>query len=243
MKNQTSASPGAGLRSRTAVVSEIYASLQGEGPHAGERQVFLRLAGCPLRCHYCDTPASLTAQGHASFSVDDIVREVRAAAAPDNVRTVSVTGGEPLAQVPALEEILPALRAAGFRVYLETAGVHPDALQRVIDFCDVVSMDLKLPSAVGRAFWEEHRAFLRIARPKVFAKMVVASNSTLGEIAAGVDLLAERPSPLLVLQPASPVPGADAPSPGLIADAAALARARLPRVLIQPQLHKIWNVR
>src|SRR5256885_15854154 len=41
-----------------APVLEVFASLQGEGHHAGEPQVFVRLAGCPLRCRWCDTPGS-----------------------------------------------------------------------------------------------------------------------------------------------------------------------------------------
>lgn len=242
MKNRDMIS--ATMAVRTAYVSEVYASIQGEGPFAGERQVFLRLAGCPLRCHFCDTPGSLTARGHSSLDVDEIVALVREAALAQKIRTVSVTGGEPLAQARFLETVFPRLKEEGFRVYLETAGVHPEALSRVIEDCDVVSMDLKLPSAVGRVYWNEHRAFLKIALGKAFTKMVVAADSTASEIAAGVSLLAEFSSPpLLVLQPASPVPGVRAPSPGQIAEAVALGRARLPRVLVQPQLHKIWNIR
>ena len=43
----------------TGNVSEIFVSFQGEGLHAGRRQLFVRFAGCPLRCRYCDTPESL----------------------------------------------------------------------------------------------------------------------------------------------------------------------------------------
>ena len=48
------------MRSDRANVSEIFVSFQGEGVHAGRRQLFVRFGGCPLRCRYCDTPESLT---------------------------------------------------------------------------------------------------------------------------------------------------------------------------------------
>ena len=43
-------------------VTEIYSAVQGEGPFVGERHLFVRLGGCPFRCHYCDTPAALVPQ-------------------------------------------------------------------------------------------------------------------------------------------------------------------------------------
>jgi len=224
-------------------VSEIFESVQGEGPYAGERQVFLRLAGCPLRCNYCDTPGSLVAKGHERATVDDIHRRV-VKVAGQRVKTVSVTGGEPLTQHRLLVELLPKLRRSGFRIHLETAGIYPERLSEIIDFCDVVSMDIKLPSATGKQLWTEHRKFLAVAGDKTVAKVVLEKRSTGAEISAVVKLLAERKTPpLLVIQPATPIPPrAEAPSADQVADAYERANARLERVLVMPQQHKIWNV-
>lgn len=224
-------------------VSEIFESVQGEGPFAGERQVFLRLAGCPLRCNYCDTPGSLVARGHEKVAVDDIHRRV-VKVAGKRVRTVSVTGGEPLAQHRFLAVLLPRLRKSGFRIYLETAGIFPDRLAEIVDLCDVVSMDLKLPSATGKKHWADHRKFLAVAGDKAIAKVVLEKRSTGLEISTVVNLLAERKNPpLLVIQPATPIPPrASAPSADQVADAYARARKKLERVLVMPQQHKIWNV-
>jgi organic radical activating enzyme len=226
-----------------AYVSEIFASVQGEGPFTGERQVFLRLAGCPLRCNYCDTPNSLVAAGHERVSDEEALRRI-VRLAGKKIRAVSVTGGEPLAQARFLKDLLPRLKKKGFRVHLETAGMLPTALAQVVDYCDVVSTDIKLPSATGKALWREHKRFLQIAGAKAYAKMVLEKRSTAAEVDRAVDLLrSEKPSPLLVIQPATPMPGrAEAPSAEQIAEAFDRARRRLPHVLVMPQQHKIWQV-
>lgn len=229
----------------SAFISEIYASVQGEGPHAGERQVFVRLAGCPLRCSYCDTPGSLTARGHKRFSVDEALAKIIAAARPKSIRTVSLTGGEPLAQPLFVGALFKELKKRKFRTYLETAGIHANALASVARFTDVVSMDMKLPSATGKSLWKEHAAFLKAGRGKIFVKIVIEKKSKPSEIMKAVDILSKsRPTPLLVLQPATPIEGqTSAPSPDQIADIYAMANRRLPRVLVMQQQHKFWGAR
>jgi len=140
-----------------APVMEVFASFQGEGLYVGQPQVFLRLAGCPLRCRWCDTPGSWAIRPDASARVDAVEgphREERLASPfqaalwvssvePGEPRTVSVTGGEPL----IWPEFVRALRTmlAPRRIHLETAGAHPEALARVLEHVDHVSLDLKLP--------------------------------------------------------------------------------------------------
>ena len=96
-------------------ITEVFLSLQGEADTVGWPTVFVRLTGCPLRCHYCDTAYAF--YGGRWRSVDDVVAEVRAFGA----RHVCVTGGEPLAQ-PNVHRLLAALCDAGHSVSLETSG-------------------------------------------------------------------------------------------------------------------------
>lgn len=96
-------------------VNEIFYSLQGEGRHAGTPAVFLRLAGCNLRCPFCDTQ-------HESFSEmteADIVRQALTYPA----RTIVITGGEPTLQLNAT--LTRLLHEAGFAIHLETNGTRP----------------------------------------------------------------------------------------------------------------------
>src|SRR5262245_26917381 len=150
-------------------VSEIFCSFQGEGLFAGRRHVFLRLAGCNLRCAYCDTPDSL--ERTSSCTVHDLDGAPRSLAnplAPDRlsallapflsapgVHALAVTGGEPLLQTGFLAETLLATRPR-VPVLLETNGTYPRRLPAVLDLIDIVSMDVKLPSNSGEpASWSE----------------------------------------------------------------------------------------
>ncbi|MBO5667598.1 MAG: radical SAM protein [Lentisphaeria bacterium] len=112
-------------------VVETFASIQGESTHAGRKCFFIRLAGCNLRCNYCDTVYAW--DGGTARSVDFLVREVK----NSGLDLVEVTGGEPLihAETP---ELLQALLDAGKEVLLETngsvsiAGI-PAAVRKILD--------------------------------------------------------------------------------------------------------------
>ena len=99
-------------------VSEVFASVQGEGADAGRPCSFVRLAGCNLRCAYCDSAYALAEGQHRS--VDEVLREVLSHGVP----LVCVTGGEPLLQAEAVP-LMDRLLARGLRVLLETNGSLP----------------------------------------------------------------------------------------------------------------------
>lgn len=79
-----------------AQVIEIFKSVEGEGPFAGCSTVFVRLAGCNLKCAWCDTLKSHNSAGGTSMSIDDIIAEVLKVGGAHNNTNLSITGGEPL---------------------------------------------------------------------------------------------------------------------------------------------------
>ncbi|TLS65996.1 radical SAM protein [Mariprofundus erugo] len=81
---------------------------------------FVRLAGCPLRCTYCDTPQAIPTDSGEWMRIADVVDEVRRRARP----LVLVTGGEPLAQRNCAQ-LLSELLTMGSLVQLETSGAYP----------------------------------------------------------------------------------------------------------------------
>ena len=118
-------------------ITEIFYSLQGETNTVGVPTVFIRLTGCPLRCHYCDTAYAFT--GGSKLTVQQILEQVKAY----NTRYVTVTGGEPLAQ-PGCLELMSKLLDRGYQVSLETSGALDVS---GVDSRVVKVMDLKTPSS------------------------------------------------------------------------------------------------
>jgi 7-carboxy-7-deazaguanine synthase len=121
----------------TLKISEIFFSLQGEASRVGQPTVFVRLAGCPLRCQWCDTDYAFT--DGQRMTIADILAAVSAHPA----RQVCVTGGEPLAQEACLS-LLTILCDAGYDVSLETSGALP--IERTDPRVSRI-MDLKAPSS------------------------------------------------------------------------------------------------
>jgi 7-carboxy-7-deazaguanine synthase len=118
-------------------ITEIFFSIQGEAQTVGKPTVFVRLTGCPLRCHYCDSEYAF--YGGERMSLDDIMAKVMSYGAT----YVCVTGGEPLAQ-PEARTLLAQLCENGLQVSLETSGAL--AIDNIDPRVSVV-MDVKTPSS------------------------------------------------------------------------------------------------
>ncbi len=238
-------------------LSEMFVSFQGEGLHAGRRQLFIRLAGCNLRCRYCDTPDSLErVSTYRVYNHDGSSREVRnpvsasealADALPlldfEPVDGVSITGGEPLMQAEFLVELLADPRLPRPRL-LETNGMLPIPLGAVLSAVDVVSMDIKLPSNSGeRSFWEPHERFLSVAGDKAYVKVLVDAATDLGEVERAAELVSERaPRASLFLQPICDAAGRIDLDQQAMTRFFAAARRRHGDVRFLPQAHKLLNI-
>lgn len=130
--------------SLTLNVFSIFFSVSGEiglWPQ-GMPVVFVRLAGCNLRCSYCDTPKSLEASpnGEDSMRVFDIVQEVE----KFSCKRVLITGGEPLMQ--NVTPLLQMLKNKGFEICIETNGSIPFKKYSK-ELVDRLIVDIKLPSS------------------------------------------------------------------------------------------------
>ncbi len=112
---------------------EMYDSVQGESTLAGLPCTFIRLAGCPLRCTYCDTPKAIPTDSGQWVDIDEIVKQV----SENNRPLVLVTGGEPLAQRHC-NTLLKRLSELNCFVQLETSGAYsiaslPAGIRRIVD--------------------------------------------------------------------------------------------------------------
>jgi len=112
---------------------EIYKSIQGESSFAGRPCIFVRLAGCNLRCSWCDSEYTFT--GGYKLSEDEIMAEIEKLAP---VRLVEFTGGEPLLQEREVVPLMERLLGSGYELMIETSGERPvetvpKAVHKIID--------------------------------------------------------------------------------------------------------------
>jgi len=234
--------PEPGAMTRTAPVLDVFVSRQGEGVCVGDEQLFIRFSGCNLACDYCDTPESIPQGRGQAKDLSALLRDVERLSGGRSL-PVSITGGEPLLQVEFLKVLIPALKERGHRVYLETNGTLPKALEKVIDGCDWVSMDFKPASAVGRSVWEAHKWFLEAGGQKVFVKLVLTDQTTDAEVRQAVDLIAGvRRSIPLILQPATAWGASQSMPLARVVSCWTAAVQQLADVRVLPQIHRIWGI-
>ena len=144
-------------------VFEIFYSLQGESSRVGLPTIFIRLSGCPMRCHYCDTAYAF--QGGSMMGMDDIMSSIK----KYDTRYVTVTGGEPLAQKEVLN-LLKTLADSDYEVSLETGG---GLSIKEVDPRVKIILDIKTPESgeEKKNHWEN----LEIIDSKDEIKFVICS--------------------------------------------------------------------
>jgi len=157
-------------------VSEIFYSIQGESTHAGLPCIFVRLTGCNLRCHWCDTEYAF--QGGERMTLEAVEAEIQR----HPCRRVEFTGGEPLLQAEGVAALARRLLDRGYTVMIETSGerdvaILPPAVIKIVD--------VKCPgSGEGGTFqmgnlrhlqpWDELKFVLRDRADYEFARDFVA---------------------------------------------------------------------
>jgi 7-carboxy-7-deazaguanine synthase len=164
-------------------ISEIFYSLQGEGFLAGLPSVFIRLAGCPLRCRWCDTKYAWDESAGQDYGIAEIVETIQ----KWPCKFVVITGGEPMTN-PDLPQLAQQLKAAGRHITIETAGiVFVPKLP-----CDLMSISPKLSNSTPddlrlAAIHEDSRLDIAVLRELIDSynyqlKFVVDGEADLAEI-------------------------------------------------------------
>jgi 7-carboxy-7-deazaguanine synthase len=112
---------------------ELYKSVQGESSFAGVPCIFVRFAGCNLRCSWCDSEYTFT--GGKPFTEDEVVAEIEAL---QPCKLVEFTGGEPMLQARELLPLMQRLLDSGYTLMMETSGERllaevPKAVHKIVD--------------------------------------------------------------------------------------------------------------
>ena len=247
------------------LVSEVFSAIQGEAALVGERQVFVRLTGCNIRCAYCDQPEALErvagpcrverTAGRRDWSVeasplglDRVVEAVGSLWDQVPHHSISLTGGEPLLQGTRVEGLVDRLAAQGWPVMLETNGTLLPPLRRIGSQVAYVSMDVKLRSVDGEmvAATTQSRFLAEslASGATTWVKIVLGPDTDVDEFDAAIAMVAAasagRDAPVEVfLQPVTPFAAVlRAPTPDQVLELHERALRIHPRVRVVPQTHK-----
>ena len=184
------------------IVNEIFYSLQGEGTLTGVPSIFVRLAGCPLRCQWCDTKYALDNAAGEQYQIEDVLQAVKQW--PSSY--VVITGGEPMVN-PELPQLVDRFKAAGKHITIETAGIAyiPDMP------CDLMSISPKLSNSIPKneklaTVHEDSRLVLEVLSELIEnyeyqLKFVVDSFSDLQEIEQTLEQFQNVDSQKVMLMP------------------------------------------
>jgi len=178
------------MSEKNMIINEIFYSLQGEGSLAGVPSVFVRLAGCPLRCKWCDTKYAWDENAGDQYSINDIKQKVLSYPCDHLV----ITGGEPMSN-QAIPELVDCFAKENMHITIETSGIKfIEGLQ-----CDLMSISPKLsnstPNEAEIAKEHEQKRFAPKQLQKLIdsyqyqLKFVVDTAGDLDEIANCLDNL------------------------------------------------------
>lgn len=230
-------------------ISEVFTSLEGEGVLLGTKTLFVRLAGCPFRCGYCDTDYALPMDSGTEYGMDEAFELVRGSLERGTFK-VNFTGGDPLVQHEAVAELARRVRGeAGTPTYLESSCYDAARFRAVLPHMDYVKAELKTADS---GFVDEARypalleSALECLRASValgtftYVKIVVGASTPAAHLAdlVGRALEAAPGGAGLSGMVIQPVTGRGAPSLGHLLRLYDAARPLYEDVRVVPQLHK-----
>jgi len=228
-------------------LSEIFTSIEGEGVFVGTKTLFVRMAGCHLKCRWCDTGYALSMLSGSRYSVAYVKQLIAERIEPFTYK-VNFTGGEPLIQYEAVIELAKFVRGRGLRTYLESSCYDSTKFAKLIPYIDICKVEFKMSdSNVVDAnhyadLLQNEIMCLRISvnlRKISYIKVVVTKSTSFDEFDDLVNNIFRKiyPSDIIgfVIQPSS---GFDEPSIDELVRCYDTVCPYYPEVRIIPQSHK-----
>ena len=121
---------------------EIFTSVEGEGILYGTKTLFVRLAGCPFTCFYCDTKESLPLDSGKEYDIQEASQLIDSNLKKQTYK-VNFTGGDPLIQHEAVAELAKHVQSKKIPTYLESSCFDSDRFNHVLPFIDIVKIEFK----------------------------------------------------------------------------------------------------
>ena len=168
---------------------EIFTSVEGEGIFYGTKTLFVRLAGCPFTCFYCDTLAALPLDSGNQYDIKSACKLI-----DDNLEKntfkVNFTGGDPLLQHTAVAELAKYIQSKNIATYLESSCFDSAKFDHVLPFIDLIKIELKTKDSkfvdekhyenlISNALQCLHSSIS--SKKKTFIKIVVSARTTVDD--------------------------------------------------------------
>lgn len=234
-------------------LSEIFTSIEGEGPFFGTKTMFVRMAGCHLKCHWCDTTYALGMNSGMSYSMSQVKDLIIKQLQPSTYK-INFTGGEPLIQYKAVAELAKFVKQKkGLRTYIESSCFDSSRFAKVLPYVDICKIEFKMSDSkvVKRENYNDllhnETKCLNLAvsqRKNTFVKIVVTNSSDLIEFRNLVNEILQNANARdlmgFVIQPSY---GVDEPVLDKLLSFYDCVYPVYEEVRIVPQLHKLIGVR
>jgi len=229
---------------------EIFTSVEGEGILYGTKTLFVRLAGCPFTCFYCDTKESLPLDSGTEYSIDDANRLIDSNLKNQTYK-VNFTGGDPLIQHEAVALLAKHIQDKKIPTYLESSCFDIDRFNHVLPYIDIVKIEFKTKDSdfVDSKHYEKLISHTMKclessvkSKKTTYIKIVVSSKTKPGEFTKLVEeifkIISKDDIDGFIIQPTY---GISEPSLELLLELYDLVYPHYIDVKVVPQLHKFIN--
>lgn len=236
----------------TIQLSEIFTSIEGEGILFGTKTLFVRMAGCHLKCRWCDTSYALPMYSGNSYSLDYVKRLITDHLQPFTYK-VNFTGGEPLVQHEAVIELAKFVKEKGLTTYLESACYDSDRFVKLLPYIDICKVEFKMSDSkvvdmnhYDELLQNEIRCLMASVRNHkiTYIKIVVSNSTDSKELAKLVENIFQRVNTSdiggFVIQPSDMI---DKPTTEHLLKLYDIVCPHYSEVRIIPQLHKQMGAR
>ena len=226
---------------------EIFTSIEGEGILYGTKTLFVRLAGCPFTCFYCDTKESLPLDSGKEYTIEEACKLIDFNLKNQTYK-VNFTGGDPLIQHNAVAELAKYIQTKKIPTYLESSCFDSDRFNHVLPFFDIIKIEFKTKDSnfVDTEHYEKLTESaikclkLSLASKKTtYIKIVVSSKTSLKDFTELVNkifnTISNQEIDGFIIQPTY---GISEPSLDLLLNLYDIVYPHYIDVKVVPQLHK-----
>ncbi len=226
---------------------EIFTSVEGEGILYGTKTLFVRLAGCPFTCFYCDTKESLPLDSGTEYTIEQ-AKQLIDSNLKHQTYKVNFTGGDPLIQHQAVAQLAKHIQEKKIPTYLESSCFDIDRFNHVLPFFDIVKIEFKTKDSdfVDSEHYEKLIGHTMkclessvSAKKTTYIKIVVSSKTQLNEFKELTkqifDVISKDDIDGFIIQPTY---GISEPSLDLLLNLYDLVYPYYIDVKVVPQLHK-----